>query len=148
MSPSCCTFRHGVDGVNFGAGHEYRSRRKGDSMSKTVTLPVEVVASHIPSGLRELGQWVLWKTVERNGQKTKCPYQPNGREAKSNDPSTWSTFEHAIEVSQNGGYDGVGFVFTGDDPYCGVDLDGCRDPETGTTASWGIRLDTSVWQLL
>lgn len=27
---------------------------------------------------------------------------------------------------------GLGFVFTADDAFVGVDLDGCRDPETGT----------------
>ena len=35
-----------------------------------------------------------------------------------------------------GGYAGVGYVFAEDDPYAGVDLDECRDPETGAIASW------------
>jgi putative DNA primase/helicase len=31
---------------------------------------------------------------------------------------------------------GVGFVFTKDDPYAGIDLDHCRNPETGEIAPW------------
>jgi hypothetical protein len=33
-------------------------------------------------------------------------------------------------------HDGVGFVFTESDPFCGVDLDACVDPKTGGVASW------------
>ncbi|MBA2715246.1 MAG: AAA family ATPase, partial [Rubrobacteraceae bacterium] len=34
------------------------------------------------------------------------------------------------------GYGGIGFVFTPEDDLCGVDLDGCLDPETGEIESW------------
>ena len=31
---------------------------------------------------------------------------------------------------------GIGFVFTDSDPYTGVDIDNCRNPETGQIAEW------------
>jgi len=37
----------------------------------------------------------------------------------------------ALEYTETEHADGVGFVFTDDDPIVGVDLDDCRDPETG-----------------
>jgi len=39
--------------------------------------------------------------------------------------------ETALEYTETEHADGVGFVFTDDDPIVGVDLDDCRDPETG-----------------
>jgi putative DNA primase/helicase len=32
--------------------------------------------------------------------------------------------------------DGVGFVLTADDPYVAIDLDHCRDPDSGAIGSW------------
>jgi putative DNA primase/helicase len=36
--------------------------------------------------------------------------------------------------------DGIGFVFTESDPFCGVDLDACVDPKTGEIASWASEI--------
>src|SRR5262249_12807687 len=36
--------------------------------------------------------------------------------------------------------EGIGFVFTEDDPYAGIDLDDCRNPETGVIAPWARRI--------
>jgi primase-polymerase (primpol)-like protein len=30
----------------------------------------------------------------------------------------------------------VGYVFSADDPFTGIDLDGCLNPQTGELASW------------
>lgn len=38
------------------------------------------------------------------------------------------------------GLAGVGFVFSPDDPYIGVDLDGCRDPITGALQPWAAEI--------
>ena len=35
---------------------------------------------------------------------------------------------------------GIGFVFTESDSYSGVDIDNCRDPETGRIADWASRI--------
>ena len=51
--------------------------------------------------LKALPQWVVWQAVERNGKITKPPRQIDGRAAKANDPSTWTTFEKA-RAARNG----------------------------------------------
>jgi KaiC/GvpD/RAD55 family RecA-like ATPase len=91
-------------------------------------------ADGVPQELRDRDQWVLWKTVVRKGKETKVPYQPNGCEADSTNPDTWSSFAEALASSE--GYDGIGYVFSHYDPYVGIDLDGCRNPETGKVADW------------
>ncbi len=75
---------------------------------------------NIPEELRLCPQWVVWKDG-------KIPYIP-GTQAKASptDPSTWRSFQEAQHALGNGGgFKGVGFVFSPDDPYVGVDLDEC-----------------------
>jgi hypothetical protein len=88
----------------------------------------------VPEELRLLPNWVLWKYEPRDkGKPTKMPYQANGSKAMSNKCATWSTFQVVSSVLQSGGYDGLGFMFSGT-PYTGIDLDDPRyrrDPETG-----------------
>ena len=80
-------------------------------------------AENIPLDLLTRRQWVCWRFEERDGKQTKVPYSPGGRRASSTDPGTWATIE---EVQAADAFDGVGFVFTEDDPICGVDLDDIR----------------------
>ena len=97
----------------------------------------QVVKDKIPIALRELSQWVLWKTVNRKGDTpTKVPFQLNGKPAKANDQTTWASFEQVWERYERGGYTGIGFEFCASDPFCGIDLDGCRNPKTGKLADW------------
>jgi primase-polymerase (primpol)-like protein len=90
---------------------------------------------------KDLEQWVCWRREERAGKPTKVPYSPrSGSRARSDDPETWGTFAEAREARRDANYDGVGFVFAADDPFCGVDLDGCVDPETGEIESWAAEV--------
>lgn len=72
--------------------------------------------TNIPEELKQLQQWVV--------HKAKTPHSPKtGRLASVTDSATWSSFEDACTASKN--YDGLGFVFTAEDPFVGVDFDHC-----------------------
>ncbi|MGQ3414462.1 phage NrS-1 polymerase family protein [Natrinema sp. LN54] len=93
----------------------------------------EQTVSVLPEQLRERDQWVCWREESRDGKPTKIPVTPmSGEFASSTDPETWASVETALEYADSGDANGIGFVFTDDDPIVGVDLDDCRDPETET----------------
>lgn len=81
----------------------------------------------IPVELSQLAQWVVWRQESRDGGKpTKIPYNAaTGSKASTTDPETWATFDDALAAYELGTYDGVGFVFSRDDDFAGVDLDDC-----------------------
>ncbi len=93
---------------------------------------------NIPEELRRRRQWVVWKLEQRGDKPTKVPYIAAGGvgRASSTDLMTWATFEEAVAALKTGRYAGVGFVFCSADPFVGVDLDDCRNPETGEIAAW------------
>lgn len=85
----------------------------------------------IPDTMRQLPRWVLWRKETRDGRNTKVPYTVAGNRASTTDPASWSTFEGALNVNRQGGYDGLGFVFVAADGYVGLDFDHVNDPATG-----------------
>lgn len=104
------------------------------ALTKPITLPN---LDAIPAELRQRPQWVAW-CYTTNG---KLPIDPKtGKAASSTDPSTWTDFRTAYKYAQNRRC-GVGFVFSPEDPFCGIDLDDCRSQSTGA-----IKAET--WQIL
>jgi hypothetical protein len=112
---------------------------------KPTALPVNAEA--IPAVLRERPQWVCWRWTWKRGSNgrpgkwDKPPLDPRTlRLADSTDPATWATFEEALAAYQRGGLDGIGFVPVDDDGeelvIVGIDLDHCRDPQTGAIEPW------------
>lgn len=87
--------------------------------------------NNIPEELKVLNQWVLWRYESPNGGKyTKIPYHHSGRfKARTTDIQTWSFFDEVIDViddpikTASMDWQGIGFVFTDDDPYIFIDLD-------------------------
>ena len=95
----------------------------------------------LPEELRQRRQWVVWKLEKRDGKPTKVPYIAGGSgKASSTDSLTWRSFEEAVQALETGRYNGIGFVFSSGDPFAGVDLDDCRDPETGELEEWAAKI--------
>ncbi len=93
--------------------------------------------------LVERRQFVGWRYAPNpDGAKPKKPpINPHtGKYADDTDPETWGTFTEAERATTRYGLAGVGFVFTPTDPYAGVDLDNCRNSETGELEEWAERV--------
>jgi putative DNA primase/helicase len=96
-------------------------------------IQTEPQFQNIPEALKARTQWVCYR-------QDKSPVNPkSGEDAKANDPNTWGGYSQALTYYENhkgNGIAGIGYEFSYYDPYCGIDLDHCRDPETGQITPW------------
>ncbi len=84
----------------------------------------------IPLAMCSAHRWVCWRPDQRDGKWTKVPVNARTLNlAKSNDPTTWSTFDDAVRATTADPELGIGFMLG--DEWLGVDLDGVVDPATG-----------------
>ena len=90
----------------------------------------------IPEEMKKHSQWVCWRADHSdNGKVSKIPINPlRGKYASVKDSTTWSRFENAVSHCRSNDLAGIGFVFTSQDDFVGIDLDDCIDPETGKMA--------------
>jgi len=96
----------------------------------------------IPEEMRRLPHWICWQLKIVDDGKgatrpTKVPFRIDGRPASTTDPKDRVTFDTAVRALRlRAKFSGVGFVFTKSAGLVGIDLDKCRDPETGETEAW------------
>lgn len=103
--------------------------------------PEQRLFENIPEELRRRHQWLVWKYEKRDDDITKVPYIAGGvGKADTTDMMTWRPFDEAVAALQTGRYDGLGFVFSSGDSYAGIDLDNCRNPETGNLEEWASEI--------
>ncbi|MGI4941908.1 MAG: hypothetical protein ACRYHQ_15340 [Janthinobacterium lividum] len=96
------------------------------------------------ASLAPLPLWVAWQTQDRpDGKPTKVPYDPNGGKAKADNPATWGSRpdaeRRAAGLAKPYGLGGIGLELAplGDGrSLAGIDLDTCRDKETGRLEEW------------
>lgn len=73
---------------------------------------------NIPDELKKIHSWVAVRIVKQGDRVNKLPINPiTNKGASTTDPSTWCSFEEAV----NSGYDAIGFVFNNN--YIGIDID-------------------------
>jgi hypothetical protein len=98
-------------------------------------------------------RWVVWQWMSRtdkNGevQWTKPPYRPDHpkMKAKSNDPSTWGSYEAAVAAVKAGLADGIGYMLL-DSEIAAADLDKCRNVLTSELCDWAQSLVDEAYQI-
>jgi hypothetical protein len=97
----------------------------------------KVCPERIPEELKAAPRWVVWRYRFVDGKWEKVPISCHTRKAADiNDPASWSGFQEAVRCYHDYGLDGIGFVVTAATPFSGVDLDGCRDPDSGALLPW------------
>ena len=83
----------------------------------------------IPDELKQRRQWFVGNMVRKpDGMLDKPPRTPTGAMGLVDDPSTCVDFESALAAVRSGRFALLGYLFTLDDPYTGIDLDGCCRP--------------------
>jgi putative DNA primase/helicase len=110
-------------------------------------LPYPTDPAQVPAEFRTLRHWVGWDWALRDDRWTKPPIDVHtGQPAKADDPSTWATFGEAVAYARRHRLAGIGVELTRELGIVGVDLDHCRDAESGVIAEWALgivrRLDT------
>jgi primase-polymerase (primpol)-like protein len=95
------------------------------------------------SSLCLMPNWVTWRwqrSADGRGwtKPPFCAVDPD-RHAANNNPKTWSVRSAAVAAVLAGKAAGIGFVLTGT-KIGAVDLNKCRDPETGTIDAWAMAI--------
>lgn len=73
----------------------------------------------IPDQLKRLDQWCTWRYRKVGNKQTKVPVRSDGAPIDTTDRSTWQSYAEVADHAR------IGFVFSEDDPYFGLDLDDC-----------------------
>jgi putative DNA primase/helicase len=135
--------------------------RRGDPLSgmqrtsvarqgeRTDVMAEAPIAASIPRVMRDTDRWVVWRyepSPSNPDVLTKVPYSAHdGRNASSTDPATWATFKKALLFhADNDWTDGVGMVMCDADDFVGIDLDHCRNAETGEIEPWAQKVVDTV----
>jgi hypothetical protein len=98
-------------------------------------------ATQPPEDLRRRNQWLPYKLKRKpDGDLDKVPTDPDAGtpEDRNSFNLTYDQARSAVEGSRH--VHGVGFNLTDRDPLACIDLDKCRNPETGKIEEWALKI--------
>jgi len=97
---------------------------------------IAAVRASVPTAMRDLPQWLLWRLESYAGDKKprKVPYYVSGRkrtgtQGSLDDRGELASFEIALTHLARGHYSGLGFAFLPGDGLVGIDIDGAIDAD-------------------
>jgi primase-polymerase (primpol)-like protein len=120
-------------------------RKKPNAKFASKNAEREIVPfNNVPEELKDRQQWVNWKYEPNPNNPEKPKKVPinskTGEKASVKKPDTWASFKDAVRSYKKGGVEGIGFVFTENDPYVGIDLDDCCSKKTGKIQPWAKKI--------
>lgn len=97
---------------------------------------IAAVRASVPTAMRDLPQWLLWRLESYAGDKKprKVPYYVSGRkrtgtQGSLDDRGELTSFEIALTHLARGHFSGLGFAFLPGDGLVGIDIDGAIDAD-------------------
>jgi antirestriction protein ArdC len=102
------------------------------------------IEANIPAEMKALPNWCAFNsTFDRESGKYKksiwnCNSDDGKKWAKSNDHTTWTTFEKALSYAKANGCDGLSFALTKESKIFCVDLDGAKADGKYSPLAWEI----------
>jgi putative DNA primase/helicase len=100
---------------------------------------LSVVVDGIPVAMKAEPRWAVWRWTLVGDDWKKPPYRLDAPDTKAGVDDLakgWGSFEDAVRLYEGGAFDGVGFLLG--DRWAGVDLDDCRNPETGELTPFAL----------
>lgn len=121
------------------------SARPSEAQSPPARRFEQVEPENIPATLKAHARWAPWRGEwnAKRGKWDKVPCSPSGYRLSTKRPAAWVAFETALQAHQRGGFDGVGYLMTGEHGLVGVDLDRCVDGD-GKLTPWARELIESA----
>src|SRR5690348_10102770 len=108
--------------------------------SASILVEIERLQGSVPEYLQAYPQFVYWKPVAVQGKVKKLPFNPHtGELASPTNPATWGSFADALRAYGQRDGKGIGFTFSDNDPFAGIDLDHCME-NTGEIAPWAQQI--------
>jgi putative DNA primase/helicase len=127
----------------FGAAASVATPEPASTPASTYSRLVLLNLGCIPIELKKYDHWIVWREDPPSSplaKPRKTPLCPRTQKGKGwTEPQNWTSQAEAIDVyTKNPSLTGIGFVFSKDDPFVGIDLDKCRNSETGEIAPWAL----------
>lgn len=113
------------------------------------------IRAHGPQNMLDAANWLGWKKEpDERGDPTKIPSAARSqRRGSSTDPTTWGALEQAAKRAQDDRLCGVDYVLASavpkgypkvSDKEAVIDLDHCRETDTGQIAPWAMHIITQM----
>jgi hypothetical protein len=92
--------------------------------------------------MRAERRWIVWRYSDDGKKLPRDPKNPGGKPVDATDESLWVDYDTAVAAAASVKGAALGFVLG--DGWTGIDLDDCRDPQTGVISPEAQKIITDL----